>query len=148
MVFYLWCLREIWICLCFIRSNHILVAQNGRFLTKSLYLEGSNMVSTRGKILDFKLSEIPKNKLFRTFYSLRLSLKSWIFHFFRENFPEYPRDITLWIFILVYSVPQHFWCFKNNKLYWSAKSFLALSFVCTKTSCDLVGMDLLLVIRW
>ena len=93
MVQYLWCLRGIWIGLYFVRSN-LLVAQNGRFLAKSVYLEGGTMVPTRGKILDFKLSEIAKNKLFRTFCSLRLSLKSWIF----RGFLQEPSWILTWQF--------------------------------------------------
>ena len=98
-------------------AQYLRVAQNGRFLSKSVYVKGGTMVPTRGKILDFKISESPKNKLFRTFCSLKLSLKSFIFHFLRTNLPECPRDITLGILILVYSVPQHFLYFRNYKLY-------------------------------
>ena len=77
-----------------IRSN-LPVAQNGRFLTKPVYLWGATMVLTRDNILDFRVSKIPKNKLFRTFCSPKLFLESWNLHWLRENFPDYPRDITL-----------------------------------------------------
>ena len=52
------------------------VAQNERFIMKPVYLGGSTMVPTRGKILNFRLSESLKNKLSRTFCSPKVSLES------------------------------------------------------------------------
>ena len=109
----------------FIRSN-FQVARKGRFVTKPKYLGDGTMVPTRGKILDFRFPESPKNELSRTFCSPKSSLQSWIFHCLFENFREYLRDIPLAISIIVYSVPQHFSWFKNYKLYWFSDSFLVL----------------------
>ena len=44
--------------------------------------------------------------------------RNWILHCLRENFPEYQRDITIRILMIVYSIPQHFPWFQSCKLYW------------------------------
>ena len=46
-----------------IRSDH-LVAQNGRFITKPLYLGGGTMAPTVGIIFNFRLCESLKNELY------------------------------------------------------------------------------------
>ena len=66
---------------------------------------GGSMVS---KILDFRFFESLKNALSRTFYSLKLSLESWISHCLRQNVPEYPPCITMRTSIMVYLILQHF----------------------------------------
>ena len=58
------------------------------------------MVLTGEKILDSRLSESPKNEFSRTFYKPKLSLESEILHCLRQNFPEYPRDITAHFMVL------------------------------------------------
>ena len=58
--------------------------------------------------------------------SPKLSLENWILHCLRENFPEYPRDITIRILMIVYSIPQHFPWFESCKLYWFWNLFLTL----------------------
>ena len=60
------------------------------------------------KILDFRFFESLKNALSRTFYSLKLSLESWISHCLRQNVPEYPPCITMRTSIMVYLILQHF----------------------------------------
>ena len=44
--------------------------------------------------------------------------RNWILNCLRENFPEYQRDITIRILMIVYSIPQHFPWFQSCKLYW------------------------------
>ena len=54
------------------------VAQNESFITKAVYLGSSTMVPTRGKIFNFGLCESLKIELYRTFYSHKLCLESWM----------------------------------------------------------------------
>ena len=61
------------------------------------------MVATEVKILDCRVSE-----------SLKMALS--LLRFLCENFLEYPCDITIPIFIVTYSFPQHSSWFKNYKL--------------------------------
>ena len=108
-----------------IRFN-LRVGQNGRFKMDPVYLGGGTLVSTGGKISGFRLSKCPNNILFRTFFSPKLSLESWILHCPPYSFSKYLRDITLGVSIIVYSVPQHFSWFQNCKLYWFSNSLLTL----------------------
>ena len=43
-----------------------------------------------------------------------------------------PRDITIWISIIGYSVPWHFLWFKNHEQHWFSNSFRALLFLVPK----------------
>lgn len=45
--------------------SNLCIARNGRFVMKPLFLVGGTMVSTEGKILDFRFSENSKNELSR-----------------------------------------------------------------------------------
>ena len=80
----------------------------------------------QSEILDYRLSESPENAFSRTFSSPKLPLESWILYCLWKNFHEYPSDITIWILIIAYSVPQQFSWFKKYKFYWFLNSFLLL----------------------
>ena len=94
----------------FIRSN-LQVAQNGRFLINPIYPGGSTMFAN---LLDFGLSESMKVCFPATICSPKLSLQSLILYCLRENFLEYPPNITTGTSIMVYLTPI-LW-FKNYKL--------------------------------
>ena len=60
--------------------------QNERFVMKPVFLRGSTMVLTGGKILYFRVFESSKNELSRTFCSPNLSIESWILIVFARTF--------------------------------------------------------------
>ena len=66
--------------------------------------------------MNIRLSESMKNALFRTFFSSKLFLESWILHCLRNNFPEYSAETILRTFITVDLILQHFSWFINYKL--------------------------------
>ena len=89
------------------RSN-LRASQNGRSTMNLVYSGGSTMVSTRVKILGFRISECLNNTLSRTFFFIKLlKVKIRILHFLCENCAEYQHDITIRVLITVYSIPQH-----------------------------------------
>ena len=91
---------------------------------KPVYLRGSTMVPTGGKVVNFRHCESLKNQLSGTFCSPKLSLESWItLHCLHKNFPEYPHDITG--ISIVVSSTELSWL-KNYKLSWFSNLFLAL----------------------
>ena len=112
----------VYICIMYIHSI-LRVAHNGKFVINSVYPGGGTMLA---QILDFRLFKSLKNALSRIFCSPKLSPESWIFHCLRKNNPEYPLDITIGTSTIVYLIPQHFWFFKNYKLYWISNLFPAL----------------------
>ena len=86
-----------------LRSN-FWEAQNGRSVMNLVYFGCSAMVTTRVKILDYRLTESPKNALYRVFYSPKLSkIKSWILHCLWVNFLDYSRGITIQVLIIASS---------------------------------------------
>ena len=66
-----------------------------------------------------------KDAFFRTLFSPKLILESWIWHCLWESYPKYPLDITMGTLIIVYFILQDFSWFKNYKLYWVPNLFLA-----------------------
>ena len=98
------------------------------------------------KILGFTLFETLQYGVFRTFCSPELSLKNWILHCVRENFPEYPPDITIQISTIVYLIPQLFSWLKSYKVL-IPKFFPGGSFASTKTIRALLDMNPLLMMK-
>ena len=106
--------------------SNLRVAQNGRFAINPVYPGGGTMVA---KISDFRLFENLQNALFRTFFSPKISLESWILHCLCKNFPKYPSDITIRISTIAYHSTFH--CLKYTK-YWFLKSLPAVLLLVSK----------------
>ena len=84
----------------YIHSN-FWVAQNRRFTINPVYLEVAPWLPKFGILGSL---ESLKNAFFRTWFSPKLILESWILHYLCESFPEYPLDITIGTLITVYLV--------------------------------------------
>ena len=95
-------------------SRILRVAQKWRFIINPVYLEVVPWLPKFG-ILG-SLEESLKNAFFRTLFSPKLILESWIPHCLCESFPEYPLEITIETLIIVYLIQQEFSWFKNHKL--------------------------------
>ena len=99
------------------------IAQNWGFVMNPAYHGGDTIVSEGGKILDFRLSEIPQNEPFRTFYSPKLSLENWILEC--QYF-----GIAIQISIIVYSSPSFLPWLKNANYIYSQTCSWSFFWLC------------------
>ena len=86
------------------------------------------------KILDFRFFKSLKNPLSKTF----------CFPKFCKNFPEYPPEITIRTWIIVYLIPKHFSWFKNCKI---LILVCGASFTSAKMTSAFVHTNLLLMMK-
>ena len=99
------------------------IAQNWGFVMNPAYHGGDTIMSEGGKILDFRLSEIPQNEPFRTFYSPKLSLENWILEC--QYF-----GIAIQILIIVYSSPSFLPWLKNANYIYSQTCSWSFFWLC------------------
>ena len=96
-----------WFCNLIKRCDHTFQSSSSlmmmRFILNPVYPKGGTMVFIVGKILDFRLSESPKNEISRSYCSPKLFLESWMLHFLCKNLPQYARDVIIGISVIAKS---------------------------------------------